>query len=359
MKILDLYIIKKFLGTFIFIIVLLMSIAVIFDVSEKIDDFLDSKASVTGIIFHYYKNFIIHYGNLFSAFIIFISVIWFTSKLASNTEIVAILSSGVSFNRLLWPYFIGATILASSSLYLNHFVLPHANRQKLNFEEQFIFTPLHFRQKNYHREISPGVIASFHSFNIFKNEAHLFSVEKWDDLELKEKIFSEKAIWDSVKSTWTLKNFFIRKFENNKEFLEQGGTKDTSFYTFNPADFSVRSELASTMDYFELNAYIDREIASGSNNIPQLMIEKHQRTSYPFATYILTLIGVSVASRKLRGGLGLHLALGIVLVMVYIFFMKISTVAATNAGLMPLLAVWLPNLLFLLIAFWIYRKAPK
>jgi lipopolysaccharide export system permease protein len=336
----------------------IMSIAVIFDVSEKLEDFLSNKAPISAIILDYYVNFVIHYSNLFSSLLIFISVIFFTSKLASNTEIVAILSSGVSFNRLLVPYFIAATILASLSLYFNHWQVPLANKKRLDFEETYVRNPYNFSERNIHRQISPGEFIFIESFSTRKSTGYKFAWELWDHSTLKFKLVSDFIRYDTTKKSWVINNYQIRKIEGNKETIRTGLALDTTI-RLNPDDFLKRMEYIEAMNYYEIDAYIEEQTMLGNEELPFFLIEKHQRTSYPFATYILTLIAVSVSSRKVRGGIGLHIAFGMVICVTYILAMKVTTVYATNAGLDPLIAVWIPNFLFTILAIFIYRKAPK
>lgn len=359
MKILDWYIIRKFLGTYFFITLVIMAIAVIFDVSEKFEDFYENNAPIGEILLDYYLNFVIYYSNLFSSLIIFISVIMFTSKMAQNTEIVAILSSGVSFRRLLVPYWISATFLCIFSLWLNHFVLPDANVARLEFEELYIKNPYRVHQKNMHREYEPGQIASFQNYLTTKNMARNFSLETWDGNQLLKKTIAEKAYWDTTKNCWRLENYYIRYYKEDLEHVVTHGKELDTVISFTPKDFARRLSAMTAMDFFELNDYIEQLEIIGSDRVVNALMEKHHRTSYPVATYILTLIGVSIASRKVRGGIGLHLAAGIGLVFIYIFFMKISTVGATNAGLDPLIAVWIPNFIFTGIGLFLYGRAQK
>ncbi len=360
MKKLDLYIIKKFLGTFFFMITLLMAISIVFDISERLDDFLDNNAPVDEIIFKYYVNFVIYYANLFSALLIFISVVLFTAKMAQNTEIVAILSSGVSFKRFLFPYFIASTVLVSVSLYLNHYVLPEANVVRLAFEEDYLRNTYSYKKRNIHREIAPGTIIYFYKYSARDNIANEFALEKWDEGAMTYKITARVARWDTVGLTWQLDDYFVRDFREMTENIRSGARLDTVLgFTPSDLDFSKRINSASSMNYAELNAYIEAETKKGSDKVVHYLIEKHQRTSYPFATYVLTLIGVSISSRKVRGGIGLHIAFGFLTAMSYMFCMKMTTVAATNAGLEPFIAVWLPNVLFLILGLIIYKRAPK
>lgn len=355
---LDIYIVRKFLTTFIFLVIILMSIAIIFDISERIDDFIKTRPPVTAIIFEYYVNFVIFYGNLFSSLLIFITVIFFTAKMASNTEIVAILSSGVSFNRLLLPYFISAIVLAGLSLYANHWLVPDANKRRLDFENTYIRNPYQNTDRDMHILVGPGEYVYFESYNVKYNKGYRFSLEKWSGTELVSKVMAASCQWDSVKQKWQLEGYHIRTIDGLKEKITEGQKLDT-ILNLHPKDFEKRLTNTEMMNYSELNIFIDEEIKAGSEYIPYYEVEKHQRSSYPFAAFVLTLIGVSVASRKVRGGIGLHIAIGLLICVSYILAMKVTTVYATNAGLNPIIAVWIPNVLFGLLSVYLYKKAPK
>lgn len=335
-----------------------MTIAIIFDISERIDDFLKTDPPLKAIIFEYYVNFVIFYGNLFSSLLIFITVIFFTAKMASNTEIVAILSSGVSFNRMLLPYFLAAILLAGFSLYANHWLVPDANKKRLDFENTYIRNPYQNTERDMHIQTDPGEFIYFESYNVKYNKGYKFSLEKWEGTELKLKIMAASCQWDTVKNTWQLDGYYIRRIEDLKETVKEGLRMDTVL-NLSPKDFEKRLTNTEMMNYAELNKFIEDEIKAGSEYIPFYEVEKHQRSSYPFAAFVLTLIGVSVASRKVRGGIGLHIALGLLLCVSYILAMKVATVYATNAGLNPLLAVWIPNALFGILSIYLYKKAPK
>lgn len=358
MKIIDLYIIKRFLLTFFFILALIMSIAIIFDVSEHIDDFIKHNAPVSAILFQYYTNFILFYGNLFSPLLVFIAVIFFTSQLANRTEIVAILSGGVSFSRLMWPYFVSATILAAASYYLNNYLVPKATKQRIEFELTYINTFRRSLDQTIHKQIHPGEVIYFDKFNMQKNIGYQFTIEQWDEGKLSSKMFANYVKWDSVKTLWTLENYYIRYYLDSTELIRSGTTLDTVL-PFTPDEFIYQWEDVQMMDVNELNAFIDAELVKGSSNIPFYMIEKHSRNALPFSTYILTIIGVAMSSRKVRGGIGAHIAAGLALAVTYILAMKVSTVYATNAGLDPFIAVWIPNLLYGVLAAFLYIRAPK
>jgi lipopolysaccharide export system permease protein len=357
-KILDLYIIKRFLLTFFFILGIIMSIAMIFDISEQIDDLIKNKAPLWGVLFEYYLNFILFYGNLFSPLLVFLAVIFFTSQLASRTEIVAILSGGVSFNRLMLPYFISATILAALSFYLNNYLVPKANETRIAFEGKYIHTYKRSLTTRIHKQIRPGEMIYFDKYNRLKDIGYSFTYEVWDGIDLKSKIFANYVKWDTVSSQWRLENYYIRTYHDEGESLVQGNTLDTTF-AFAPEEFSTRVEDIQMMNVHELDDYIESETIKGSKNIPFYLIEKHSRNALPFSTYILTIIGVSMSSRKVRGGLGAHIAAGLALAVTYILAMKVTTVYATNAGLNPLIAVWIPNVLYGCLAVYLFIKAPK
>ncbi|NNC84018.1 MAG: YjgP/YjgQ family permease [Flavobacteriales bacterium] len=357
MKRLDRYIILRFLGTFLFIIALLMTISVVFDFSEKIDDFMKSKPTVQQVVVDYYINFILYYGNLFSPLIIFIALIFFTSRMAQRTEIVAILAGGVSFNRLLRPFFVAATLLVISSLILNHFIIPEANKTRVAFEEEYYKKRNVNRDKDIHMEVRPGTIVYFYNVRVEDNTGTRFSLEKWDKGDLKFKLLSTRAEQDEQTGVWTIYDYRIREY-GDQEIIRSGARLDT-LLGFDIKELGKSKQFVSSMNYFELEEFLQKEKLTGTDKMPFYLIEKHQRTSYPIATYVLTLIGVSVASRKTRGGIGVQIAIGFLIVLLYIFAMKVTTVSATNAGLDPLLATWIPNVLFGVVAIYLYRRAPK
>jgi len=355
MKILDKYIIKKFLGTFFFALGLIILISIVFDISEKIDDFMERKAPLHAIVFDYYLNFIPYFGTLFSPLFIFISVIYFTSRMAAQTEIVAILASGISFKRLLVPYMVAATVLASISFYMNNWVLPHSNGQRIAFETKYIKNTFVYTNRNVHKQVKPGQFIYFESYNNLDKIGYQFSYEKFDKEKLVYKILSDRIIWDSIQNKWTIENYFIRKINGMQEEISSGYRFDTTL-AFTPAEFNRRINYIETMDYPELNAFIEQEQLRGSEEIVFYFIEKYRRTSFPFATFILTLIGVSLSSKKVRGGIGVQLGLGILLSFTYIMFMQITTTFATNGNTPPLLAVWIPNMVYAVIAIVLLRN---
>ncbi|MCX6251892.1 MAG: LptF/LptG family permease [Bacteroidetes bacterium] len=358
MKIIDKYIIKKFLGTFFFSIILLIFIVIIFDISEHIDDFLKHDAPLKAIIFSYYLNFIPHFVNLFSYLFVFIAVIFFTSRMASDSEIIAILSSGISFRRMLFPYMISAVILGLMSFFLGNFLIPYTNRAKLAFERQYIKDQRFFSEMNIHKQVSPGMYIYFENFNMKNKTGWKFSLEKFDDLELKYKLIADHADWDSIHSKWVLTNYFIHKFSGNKENLRKGAKLDTVI-PLKPSDLNEDIEEVSIMNYFVLEDHIQKKEMRGDPDVIKYKVKKYERIASPFATLVLTLIAVSVSCRKVRGGIGFSLGFGLALTFLYILFMQIFTVFATFGNFPPLLAVWTPNLLFTGVALILVRTAPK
>ncbi|MBS1583443.1 MAG: LptF/LptG family permease [Bacteroidetes bacterium] len=377
LKTLDRYIIRQFLGTFFFILVLIMAIAVVFDISEKTEDFAKTSASVLEIVVDYYVNFILYYSNLFSGLLIFIAVLLFTSRMAGRSEVIASLSSGVSFPRFMRPFFIAATILTAISLYVNVFLLPHANRTRLAFEKAHIWSTYKLEENHVLREIAPGEIVYFETFDMPKLTGYRFSLERWENGALRAKLLSDRAVYDSTTNRWTVHDYMIREIPADRDSLAQGAELDTvkgtivaqerirkgavldTTIALKPSDLGQRLAIAAALDRTEIADFIRAEKARGGSTVAYYEVEKEQRTAYPFATYVFTLIGVSIASRKVRGGTGVHLVLGVVLCLLYVFAMKMTTVAATNSNFDPTLAVWLPNVLFGIVGLWIYAKAPK
>ena len=353
---LDWYIIKKFLGTFFFTLALILLIVIVFDISEKIDDFLESEVTVKSIIRDYYLNFIPYFGNLFSPLFIFISVIFFTSKMANDTEIIAILNSGMSLKRLLKPFMISAFLLGSLSFVLGNFIIPSSNSERINFENKYLKSKRYSRAKNIHMQIQPGQYIYMESFNSTRNIGYKFTLENFRNGRLSSKLKSDYIQYDTLSSKWTINKYEIREFSDDGEIISNGARIDTSI-NLSPYDFTKRKSLVETMNMFELNDYIADEKLKGSEQLVYHQIEKHKRVAFPFASIILTLIAVAIASRKTRGGIGIHLGIGILIAFTYILFMQVSTTFATNSNLHPALAVWIPNLCYMVLASVLIYKA--
>lgn len=358
MKIIDLYIIKKFLGTFFFTIVLIISLAIVIDITEKLDDFLEGDVTLYEILFVYYINFIPYYINLFMFLFVFISVVFFTSKMAMNSEIISILGNGISFNRMMFPYFISAFILALLSYGLTNFVIPPANKERINFENKYIWGTYYTGERNIHRQISPGVYMYMENFNINTNVGNKFALEHFEGTKLKSKLIAKRIRWDSTKLKWTAKNYYIRDIGEHKDKITKGKSIDTSL-NIRPIDFQRRDTDKATMDYFQLNAFIDEITLRGESNVNSYLLEKYQRVAFPFSTFILTLIGVSLSSRKSKGGTGLNIGIGLIFSFTYIFLMRVTEQFTIKGGLPPMLAAWIPNILFLFVGVFLYRIAPK
>lgn len=358
--IIDRYIIKKFLGTFFFAIGLIISIAIVFDFSEKIDDFIEKNAPVSAIIFDYYLNFIPYFSVLFMPLFTFIAVIYFTSRMAYNTEIIAILSSGVSFNRLMRPYLISAVVIAIFSFFLNNYVIPGSTKAMLAFEEVYYHDrPVSYTKVNIHRQIEPGVIIYLERFYTESNFGHKFSIEKYEDGKLVSKLLSDEIRWNPEKEKWTIKKYYIRDYlEGGNQKITKGFHIDTAL-NFTPEEFKMRNNAIQAMSYKELNSFISAQKLQGTSDVVFSLIEKYRRFSMPFSTFILTIIGVSVSSRKSKGGIGIHIGLGLLLSFSYILFLQFSTQFAVSGTLDPLLAVWIPNVIYIFISYFLYKLVPK
>ncbi len=333
-----------------------MSIAIVFDLSEKLNDFIDQGAPWSEIIGVYYVNFFIFFGVQFSYMLNFISVIWFTSKMASNTEIVPILSAGVGFNRFLRPYVFSSIILVIWAILMYNFVLPASNKLRLEFEEKY------YRAKtskaNQHIQISNNEIVYYFSYDGQSKDITNMTYEKWLGDSLEYVLTAGYAEGDSLTNNWKLMNYEIRYFgEFNDKIIKRAKTDTTLSFGFE--DLIFRSNVIEAMNNAELDVLIKEQEARGSDSIPEFLIEKHKRWASPFSIIILTLIGVAVSSKKTRGGLGLNLAIGLIICVLYIFSMQMTTVAAINVGFTPVIAVWLPNIIFAIIALFLLKIAPK
>ena len=357
LKRIDYYIIRKFLGTFFLAIALIISIAVVFDVSEKIDDFMEKNAPLSAIVFDYYLNFIPYFANLFSSLFTFIAVIFFTSKMAENSEVIAIFSSGISFHRLIRPYMISAGIIAVMTFTLSGYVIPQSNAKRLNFQEIYIKSKQTSDAFKVQMEVSPGKILFVDYFDKNTNRAYRASLEKFDGKTLVSRMTAETLEWDSAHQ-WTAKRYVIRNFNGMYEKLTTGEVLDT-IIPVEPDEFFIYSGMYEQMGNNELKAYIDKQKNRGIGNIKEFEIEYEKRFAFPFAAFILTIIGASLSSKKIKGGMGLNLGLGLLISFSYIMFYTVSSTFAISGALSPFMAVWLPNFIYALIAAYLYVKAPK
>jgi len=361
LKILDKYILKKYLSSFALILALLLPIAIAIDVSEKIDRFLrHSDLSVGVILKDYYLNFIVIFGNTFMPLALFIAVIFFTSKIASNTEIIAIHSAKISFTRFLRPYFIGATIVTVIALVMNHFVVPNSNK----IFDEFSRTYLKKKQlnanylQNINLQLGPNDFIYFKSFRVESNMGTKFSYDKIEGTEIKFRLFAENIRWSEKDSIFKLINYKKRFILNGRDSIEYGSTLDTIF-NFTPKDLINVDYLAKEMNSVKLSEFINQSKQRGVGNLNAYSVEFHKRTSLPISSYILTFIAVALASKKRRGGMGINLAIGITLMFIYVFFLKIVEVLGAGAETNSFIMVWLPNLFFGVLAIYLYFKNAK
>ncbi|MBN2805195.1 MAG: LptF/LptG family permease [Prolixibacteraceae bacterium] len=357
-KIFDLYIIRKFLGTFFYAIALIISISIVFDLSENIDKFIDNEAPLKAIVFEYYLNFIPYFANLFSGLFTFIAVIFFTSKMAFNSEITAMLSSGISFGRLMRPYLIAALVIAIFSYSLGNFVIPPANKKMIEFKYDYIKKKAVNRDRDIHRQIEPNVYIYMERFDANNDYGRKFSIERFEDKKLVSKLNSEFIRWDRERKIWTITNYVIRDIDDYQETITKGARIDTTLAML-PEEFAGQEEDIESMNYFDLLHFIEQQKLRGVDAIEHYEIERHRRAAGPFSAFILTIMGVSLASRKVRGGLGLHLGIGIFGAFTYIMFQQITKTFALSGAITPLIAMWLPNVIFLMVALYLYRQAAR
>lgn len=359
LKKIDRYIIGKYLGTFIYAILLFSAISVVIDLADRIDDFLENNLSLFAIFKGYYANFVPYIIFFLSPLFIFIAVIFFTAQLANRSEIIAITSSGVSFYRLLFgPYLISAIILTLVQLYGNHYWVPMANQTRYVFEDSYIKKKRVTTDRNLHIKMDSDNYVYVESFNFKDTVGRRFTVEKIIDRHLLQKLSADRIVWKGEKKQWRLENYFERKLDSLKETLRQGETLDTVL-NLNPNDFQYQVNYKECMTTPALTAFMQKEIEKGAPFIEFYQVELYRRTATPFATFILTAIGLAIASRRVRGGMGLHIAWGIGLSSVYIMLLQFSTTFATNGSLPPLLAVWTPNIIFFLLSIYLVLKAQK
>lgn len=356
--IIDKYIIKKFIGTYLFILVLIIAIIIIFDISEKIDNLVEKEAPLRAIIFDYYGNMVPYYINLFSPLLVFVSVIFFTSKMASNSEVVAILAGGISFNRFLYPYFISAAAIALLSLVMNLFLIPPANRVRLDFQDKYIKNKVFNAGTNIHLQLSPGTYVYIESFNAQSNIASKFTLETIDGHNIISKLSAERAEWDSLKQGWKLSDYYIRKNDGKIETIVKGAQIDTML-SLSVNDLNRRNNIVESYPYGELNDLIKTQKFRGDMRVKYAQIEKHTRFAVPFSAFILTVMGVSLSSKRKRGGIGLNLGIGIALSFVYILFLRFSQMFVHGGIMPPWLALWVPNIVFGAVALFLYKITPK
>jgi len=356
-KRLDFYIIKKFLGTFFFSIVLILSIAIVFDLTEKMDDFFENQVPLKEILLDYYVPFIPYYMNMFSSLFIFISVIYFTSKLAGNSEIIAMQAAGMSYHRLMVPYAISATILFVLGMALGGWVIPKSSERMLHFTDKYIEHFTSENARNIQLEVEPGTILHIESFQRRAGIGYRCSIEKFEDKTLVMRITADRIYYDSEEN-WHLDTYTQRTFTGMKESLERGRRKNITLPII-PDELFITAQQAQQMTTPELRHYMDRQRQRGSGNVKAFEVEYHKRWASPLGAFIMTLLGVTMSSRKVRGGMGKNLGIGIVLTAAYILFSTVSTTFSVNNVMSPFMAAWIPNFVFLAISIPLYKRASR
>ena len=359
-KILDRYIVKKFLTTFLIALLVVILLVIIFDISEKIEDFVKHEVPLQSIVFDYYVNFVPYFINMFSPLFVFITVIFFTSRMAANSEIIAILSGGVSYHRMMVPYMFSAAVIAALSLVLNLYIIPRSNASRVDFETKYTdqaYTK--YSRNNVHYQIAPGQFVYVQTFSPYNNTAYKFTLETIEHGQLVSKLTAESATWDSTLDGWHLRRYFIRDYTAGLEDYVRTGEKKDTVIALKLSDFYRNQKTVETLTRTELNALIDTQNMRGDANVMYAQIEKNKRYTLPFSAFILTIMAVSLTSRKKRGGIGFNLALGIGLAFLYILFLRFSEMFVFTGTLPAGIAMWLPNIVYTLIAAVLYRLAPK
>ncbi len=353
MKILDLYIIKKFLGTYVFAIVLILAITVMFDINEKLDSFL--KAPLQATVFDYFINFLPYFANQFSPLFTFIAVIFFTSKLADNSEIIAMLSTGMSYRRFMRPYLISACVIAAASYLLSAYIIPPANVKRIEYTNTYVKNRRVDYGSNIQMQVGKGQIMYMTRYDNTTKTGYKFSLESFKNKKLISRLTAQSIKWDTLYQ-WQVRDYMIRRFTGTRETIERGTRLDT-IINVEPRDFLISKNDQETMSSPELRQYIARQKARGFANIKNFEIENHRRYAMCAAAFILTIIGMSLSSRKVKGGMGINIGIGLVLSFSYILFMTVTSTFAVSGYTSPMVAMWIPNIIYMIIAVILYRKA--
>ncbi|MBM3918490.1 MAG: YjgP/YjgQ family permease [Sphingomonadales bacterium] len=360
MRLLDRYILRYFITTYLFTLGLFVGIAVVFDLTERLDALVGKRVPIQEILFDYYFNLIPYLANLFSPLFVFVAVIFFTARLAARSEVVAMLGSGIPFGRLMYPYLLGATLIAGGNWYLAGYVLPPSNKKRIEFDNRYFRERFYFNRHHFHFQPMPGQLAYVESYSTPDSTGFRFTLEHFIGGQLRSKLMCERIRWNGQMGLWTLEDCHLRRIESKKrEQILFFPHIDTSL-RFTTEDFGrPLVEDAALLDNRQLEAYIARERLKGSSGIEPFLVEKHNRLSIPFSAFILTLMGVSLSSRKVRGGIGLQLGVGVGLCFAYIMLIRFALTFAIKGNMPPMLAAWTPNLIFMVIALYLYRVAPK
>lgn len=360
-SILDWYIIKKFIGTYIYAIILIISISIVFDFNEHMTKFVTYHAPWRAIIFDYYANFVPYFANLFSPLFVFIAVIFFTSKLAGNSEVIAMLAAGTSFRRLMRPYMLSAALIAAVNFYLGAYIIPHGNVIRQNFESLYKNNKKNTSAQNVQLQVAPGVISYIQTYDNISKRGYGFSLDKFEKKKLVSHMTANVIQYDTISDEryhWKLNNYKIRTLKGLREHIETGYELDTVIM-MEPMDLVFSKGQQETFTSPELLRYITKQKDRGSSNVVQYEVEYHKRIATSFASFILTVIGASLSSRKRKGGMGMYLGIGLALSFTYILLQTISATFAINAGTPAVLAAWIPNILYTFIAYFCYRQAPN
>ena len=358
---LDRYIIGKFIGTYFFAILLIISISIVFDVNENLSKFTEYHAPLKAIVFDYYMNFVPYFANLFSPLFVFIAVIFFTSKMAGNSEIIAIMAAGVSFKRLMRPYMLSCVLISIMSYYLSAYVIPHGTVIRQNFESLYKNNKKNTSAENVQLQVSPGVIAYIQHYDNNMKRGWGFCLDKFENKKLISHMTALEIQYDTIadeKFHWKAHNWKIREMRGMREKITSGTSLDT-LITMEPTDLVYSKGQQETFTSPELKDYISKQIDRGSANVVRYQVEYHKRIASSFASFILTIIGLSLSSRKRKGGMGMYLGIGLALSFIYIMLQTVSSTFAINAGTPAPLAAWVPNIIFAFVAYFCYRKAPN
>lgn len=359
--ILDWYIIKKFIGTYIYAILLIISIAIAFDFNENLSKFTQYHAPWRAIIFDYYANFIPYYSNLFSPLFVFIAVIFFTSKLAGNSEIIAMLAAGVSIKRLMRPYMLSCVVIAGLTFYLNSFVIPHGTVIRQNFETLYRNSKKNTSAEDIQLFVAKNTTAYIQNYDDQYKRGYGFSLVKIKNKKIVSHLTAMEIQYDTIadsKYHWKLSNWKIRTLKGLKEHIQSGATKDTVLL-MEPTDLVYSKGQQETFTSPELLDYISKQTSRGSGNVVQYEVEFHKRIAMSFSSFILTIIGLTLSSRKRKGGMGLSLGIGLALSFSYIMLQTVSATFAIQDNTPPMLAAWIPNIIFAIVAYFCYRHAPS
>ena len=357
-KILDRYILRKFITTYVFVVLILSLVICVIDFTEKNDDFIKNHPTLREILVDYYLNLIPYYVNILSPITVFIAVVFVTARLASHTEITAMLSSGMSFARLLVPYLIGASLIGGTIFYLIGWVIPDANEKRVAFELQYTKSPYYYDRRDVHLKVAPDVYAYLESYNNTIDVGYQFTLETIVGNQMREKLQARKITWDPEIDKWQLEDYVVHRFDGIAEQVHRGSRADTTL-NLRPKDFASNYGLNETMTLPELDAFIDELRNRGADNVATYEIEKAQRYTYPFAIVIVTVIGAIIAGRKTREGAGLQIAIGFLLAFVYILFFLTSKSIAQGGAISPYLAPWIPNFVFMGIGALLFRYVPR